>query len=153
MKKIALAVSCAVLSFWTSPLQATAITLQIRKVIACNADSHAVKFRGDPTTYCLSGVIADDSGIASATPYKDAPGYSGMKLVFTRQAVETLRRANAVHDQIAVVIDGEPVLHLMVMEPIESEMVISGAFDEAKIRDWIARLNAQARKGGGSGKA
>jgi len=92
-----------------------------------------VKFRHDDHPYCLSEVIVDEAGIASAQPYKVAIGHPGMKLVFTSQAAGKLRREVAVRDELAFVIDGEPILHLIVMDPIGSEAVVGGDFAESEL--------------------
>jgi hypothetical protein len=69
-----------------------------------------------------------------------------MKLLFTVEAGKKLRGQTAVHDELAFIIDNEPVLHLIVLNPIGSEVVVSGNFEDAEVKRWIARLDAPARK-------
>ena len=67
-----------------------------------------------------------------------APGGSGK-----------LRRATTEKNdaELGLVIDGDLVLKMIVVEPLEHEAAIAGAgLHEKELLDWVARLSAESRK-------
>jgi hypothetical protein len=130
----------------------TSIKLELRWIVSCADEAQSVPLRGDEAAsrYCLSeNPVVDQGDIDSASTYLDALNRQGLKLIFTPEGSEKLRRATTarIAAELGIVIDGDLVLKVIVMQPFAHEAVITGAgLHEEELLDWVARLNAEARK-------
>jgi len=135
-----------------SPPQTAAIKLELRWIVSCPDEALSVPLRGDEVArrYCLSeNSVMDQGDIASASIYVDALKQPGLKLTFTPEGSAKLRQATTAKNDasLGIVIDGDLVLNVIVMQPLADEAVISGAgLRQEELLDWVARLNAEARK-------
>jgi hypothetical protein len=128
------------------------IKLELHWIVPCTNEAHSVPLRGDEAAsrYCLSeNPVVDQGEIDSASAYVDALNRPGLRLTFTPEGSEKLRRATTAKNnaELGFVIDGELVLKAIVVQPFGHEAAISGAgLHEEELLDWVARLNAEARK-------
>jgi preprotein translocase subunit SecD len=131
---------------------AASIKLELRWIVSCTDAAHSVPLRGDEAAsrYCLSETpVVDQSYVDSASTFVDAFNRLGVSLTFTPEGAEKLRRATTGKEntELGLVIDGDLVLKAIVLQSFGREVAISGAgVREEELLDWVARLNAEARK-------
>jgi hypothetical protein len=129
------------------------IALQIRWVVRCDDGTHSVPLRGDEAAarYCLAeNELADESDIDSANVDVDAFNQPALRLAFTPEGSEKLRRATSARNEnegeLGIVIDDELVLKVRVVGPLGHEAVVTGPrLNREELNDWVTRLNAKAR--------
>jgi len=135
-----------------SPPPTAAIKLEFRWIVSCTDEALSVPLRSDEAArrYCLSeNSVVDQGDIASASIFVDALKQSGLKLNFTPEGSAKLREATIAKygASLGIVIDGDLVLNVKVMGSLADDAVITGAaVHKEELLDWVARLNAEARK-------
>jgi hypothetical protein len=128
------------------------IALQFRWIVPCDNKSDSLPLRGNEaaTRFCLSGSpLVDDGDIEFASTYVNGPADSGLRLTFTPEGSQRLQRATSAREngELGVVINGELVLHAIVVQPLSHEAVIAGpGMNRQELSDWAARLNEKARR-------
>ena len=128
------------------------IALQLRWIVPCSDEAHSLPLRGDEAArnYCLAkNALADESDIDAASSYVDPSNQPTLRLTFTPEGSERLRRASGERagEELGVLIDGELVFNVVVVEPFGHKAIITCiGLSREELSDWVRRLNAKARR-------
>jgi len=98
-----------------------------------------------PPCYLLhASPVIEGRDVRRATPDVDQFGSPAVRVVFTPDAGDRLRRFTAAHvgERLAIVLDGEVVSAPLIQGEVAEEALISGEFSAEEAKDLVLRLKA-----------